>query len=208
MFGYHEPMPFTTLIFDFGGVLIDWNPRNLYKRFFPDSTQMEHFLKEIDFAGWNLLQDGGRPFSEGVAELSSRFPQHAELIRAYWEHWEESIGEPIYGTVAIIKKLKDRGYHVYGLSNWSAETFPLIRNRYDFFRLFDGYLISGEVGLVKPDPAIFEIVLEQTGRASEECVFIDDSPINIQAAADLGFTSLLFESPTQLERQLRQIQIL
>ncbi len=201
-------MAISTIIFDFGGVLIHWDPRNLYRRFFDTPGEMEAFLREIDFPTWNLEQDRGRPFADGVAELIARFPQHASLIRAYHEHWEESIGEPVAGVSNIIRRLKALGYSIYGLSNWSAETFPIARSRYDFFDLLDGYLISGDVGLVKPDPAIFRALLQRIGRPAAECVFIDDSPANLQAARSLGFLSILFESAAQLEHELESLGIL
>jgi 2-haloacid dehalogenase len=129
-------MPITALIFDFGGVLIEWDPRNLYRRYFDAPEAMEAFLAEVDFMAWNALQDKGRPFAEGVAELTAKFPQHARLIHAYHEHWEESIGEPITATIRIMQKLKRAGWPVYGLSNWSTETFPIIRQKYDFFDIY------------------------------------------------------------------------
>jgi 2-haloacid dehalogenase len=198
----------TTIIFDFGGVLIDWNPRNLYRRFFDSAEEMEHFLAEIGFADWNLQQDKGRPFAEGVAELAERFPQHAQLIRAYQDHWEESIGKPIAGSIEIIQKVKMRGYSVYGLSNWSTETFPRTRAKHDFFDLLDGYLISGEVQLVKPDPAIFRTMLDRIRCMPEECLFIDDAEANIDTARRLGFLAILFQSPAQLEHELQHHGIL
>jgi len=202
------PTPITTLIFDFGGVLIDWNPRNLYRRYFDQPQAMEQFLAEVNFSEWNLLQDKGRPFTEGVAELSTQFPQYAHLIRAYHEHWEQSIGEPITATIEIVQRLKQAGRSVYGLSNWSSETFPIIRQKYDFFDILDGYLLSGDVNLVKPDPAIYQHLLDKIGRSAQECVFIDDSLINIEAARRLGFACIHYRSPEHLEGELKQLGIL
>jgi 2-haloacid dehalogenase len=191
--------PITTLIFDFGGVLIEWDPRNLYRRYFDAPQAMEQFLAEVDFMGWNAHQDKGRSFVEGVAELTARFPQYAPLIHAYHEHWEESIGEPITATINIVKRLKQAGWPVYGLSNWSTETFPIVRQKHDFFDLLDGYLISGEVKLVKPDPAIFQVMLDKIGRTAQECLFIDDSLPNIETARRLGFACIHYQSPILLE---------
>jgi 2-haloacid dehalogenase len=200
--------PITAVIFDFGGVLIEWDPRNLYRRYFDDSQAMEHFLKEIDFMEWNLLQDKGRPFAEGVALLTEKFPQHDRLIRAYHEHWEESIGEPITDVIEIMKRVKQRGWPVYGLSNWSMETFPIIRSKHNFFDVLDDYLLSGQVNLVKPDPAIFQRMLDKIGRKAGECVFIDDNPANVQASQSLGLVTIHYQSPGQLERELQQLGIL
>jgi 2-haloacid dehalogenase len=196
--------PIQAIIFDFGGVLLDWNPHNLYRPFFDETRQIDQFLSEIHFAEWNLQQDKGRPFAEGVAELSARFPQHARLIHAYHERWEDSITGPIPGCVEILRALKAAGYAVYGLSNWSAETFPLAYRKYDFFRLLDGYVISGDVGLVKPDPAIFQLMIQKIGRPAGECLLIDDSAQNIAAAKELGFETILFRSPGQLREELHE----
>jgi len=194
-----------TIIFDFGGVLLDWNPHNLYRRFFDEPHRIDQFLSEIHFPEWNLQQDKGRPFADGVAELSARFPQHAHLIRAYHEHWEDSITGPIPGSVEILRGLKAAGYSIYGLSNWSAETFPIAYRKYDFFKLLDGYTISGEVRLAKPDPAIYNLVLKKIGRSAQECLLIDDSSENIEVAKGLGFETILFHSPEQLGVELRKL---
>ncbi len=196
------------IVFDFGGVLLEWNPRHLYRKLFPDADAMEAFLTEIDFAAWNVEQDRGRPFSLGVAELSGRFPKHADLIRAYHERWEESIAGPISGTVALLAKLKRAGYPLYGLSNWSAETFARIRPRYAFFDSFDAILISGELGLVKPDPRIFHALLARAGRPAADCLFIDDGQDNIDAARTLGFRTIRFESAELLEAELCWLRLL
>src|SRR5574339_380249 len=192
------------IIFDFGNVLLEWNPRYLYKRYFADDSEsMERFLEEIDFMAWNLLQDKGRPFTEGVAVLSREFPHYSHLIQAYHDHWIESVGEPIDGTVQIMRRLKQAGYPLYGLSNWSAETFPHAREKHAFFDLLDDFVISGAVGHVKPDPEIFQILLDKIGHSADECLFIDDALHNIQQAQKMSFETILFQSPEQLESSLR-----
>jgi 2-haloacid dehalogenase len=197
------------IIFDYGNVLLEWDPRFIYNRYFPDDPEgMEHFFKEVNFADWNLQQDKGRPFKEGIALLSREFPHYSHLIQAYHDLWIDSVGGSIAGTVEILKRLKQAGYPVYGLSNWSAETFPYMRERHDFFDLFDDMVISGEVGHVKPEPEIFQILLDKIGRPAEECLFIDDSLINVGQAQTLGFATILFQSPQQLESSLRDLQIL
>src|SRR5512147_974068 len=125
--------------------------------------------------------------------LTKQFPQHAHLIQAYHDHWKDSIGDAYWGTVEILKQLKQAGYPLYGLSNWSAETFPHARAKYDFFDLFDGIILSGDVGLVKPDPQIYQITLDRIGRLAKECIFIDDAVPNIERAQKLGFVTILFE---------------
>jgi 2-haloacid dehalogenase len=197
-----------SIIFDFGGVLLDWNPRHLYRRFFPgDPTAMETFLREVDFASWNLALDEGRPYAEAVADLSARFPKYAALIQAYDTNWEESIRGPIQPTVDMLQPLKAAGYPLHGLSNWSAEKFVPVRNQYAFLKIFDPLIISGQVRLVKPDPRIFNLMLEKINRPAQECVFIDDSPSNIQAADRLGFKTILFESAGQMRAELANLGI-
>ncbi len=193
----------TAIIFDFGGVLVDWNPRNLYQGYFPDDPQaMEDFLHEIKFMEWNALQDKGRTFAEGSAILSAEFPQYRDLIHAYFENWEKSIIGQIDESVEILKSLKDKGYPIYGLSNWSAETFPIARKKYMVFELLDDYVVSGDVNLIKPGPEIFAYCLNKFGRTAGECLFIDDSEPNIITAKGLGFDTVHFNSPSQLRNEL------
>jgi len=195
--------PPPAIIFDFGGVLLDWNPRYLYRKLFPDDVPaMERFLDEIHFTEWNKLQDAGRPFSVAVAELCARHPQHCELIRAYDERFMETLSGAIAGTVGILRRLHRVGCPLYGLSNWPAEKFRLVRPVYEFFDLFKDMVISGEVGVTKPDPRIFHLLLQQVARPAEECLLIDDAPANISAAASLGFQTIQFHSPEQLATEL------
>jgi 2-haloacid dehalogenase len=191
------------IVFDFGGVLLDWNPRYLYHSFFDGNlTAMENFLSEINFVEWNLEQDKGRPFAEGIADLSKKFPRHSSLIAAYNEHWESSISGPIEETVDILRLLKQKEHLLFGLSNWSTETFNRIRPKYDFLEWFDGIVISGEVKVAKPDRRIYEHLLKLVNDSAENCLFIDDSKANIVAAMELGFMTIHFESPQQLKRDL------
>jgi 2-haloacid dehalogenase len=191
------------IIFDFGGVLLDWNPHYLYRKFFNnDASATERFLTEIGFEEWNLRLDEGRPFSEGVAELSAQFPQYADLIRAYDERWDESIGGVIQPTLDIVRSLKRVGYALYGLSNWSGETFRRVRSKYEFLDLFEDIVLSGDVKINKPDPRIFAVLLERVGRKAEECLFIDDSEENVIAASQLGFETIRFESAEHLKKEL------
>jgi len=195
--------PTPAIIFDFGGVLLDWNPRYLYRKLFPgDEAAMERFLAEIGFSEWNSQQDAGRPFSEAVAELCARHPHHCELIRAYDERFLETLSGAISDTVDILGRLHRAGYPLYGLSNWPAEKFRLVRPAYEFFDWFQGMVISGDVGVTKPDPRIFQLLLQQLGRPAEGCLLIDDAPANIAAAASLGFQTIHFHHPAQLAAEL------
>jgi 2-haloacid dehalogenase len=195
--------PPPALIFDFGGVLLDWNPRYLYRKLFPgDEPAMERFLAEVDFYTWNPHQDAGRPFSIAIAELCARHPHYCELIRLYAERFPETVSGAIAGTVEVLRRLHLAGYPLYGLSNWSAETFYRVRPSYAFFDWFQDMVISGEVGLIKPDPRIFHLLLHKVARPAEECLLIDDSPTNIGAAASLGFQTIQFHNPEQLAAEL------
>lgn len=196
------------VIFDFGNVLLDWDPRYLYRKLFSDDAAIDRFLEEIHFHEWNVLQDAGRPFAEAVAELSTRFPTYAEYIQAYDERYPETISGPIWGTVEILKTLRLNGYPLFGLSNWSVEKFLIMRDRYEFFGWFQDIILSGEVRLAKPDPRIFKVALERIGRPAGECLLIDDTPANIQVADSLGFRTIHFRSPDQLRTELKDLGLL
>jgi 2-haloacid dehalogenase len=202
-----NPRP-VAIVFDLGGVLIDWNPRYLYNRFFPGDPQaLERFLAEIDFFAWNVVQDAGRPFEQAIREQAARFPAYAELIRAYDTHYEETVAGPIQPVVEIMADLRQAGYPLYALSNWPLEKFVRVRPRFAFLDWFEQILVSGEVGVVKPDPRIYAILLERIGRPAGECIFIDDSPVNIAGAQALGFGTVLFKSAEQLRDELSQFGI-
>lgn len=197
------------IVFDFGGVFFDWNPRYLYQAYFPgDKPAMEHFLEEVGFDEWNLEQDRGRSFQEAVAELSQRFPQYSKLIHAFVQDWENSIKDVYQESIDILWTLKQAGYPVYGLSNWSVETFRRIRPKYAFLSWFDDILLSGEVKLVKPDERFFQVFLDRIGRKAQECLLVDDSIENITAARQMGFDAIHFQSPEQLARELCQRNLL
>lgn len=199
--------PITTIIFDFGNVFVNWDARNLYKRFFPTPEAVDSFLKEIRFAEWNARQDAGRSFKDGVAELSKQFPQYAELIQAYDTHWEESLTGTHHETVQIAKNLKQANWPLYLLSNFSEEKFDIVRQRYDFLKIFDDMIVSGEYKLVKPNADIFAFTLTKIQRKAGECLFIDDSVPNIRTANKMGFITIHYQSPAQLKRDLYQLSI-
>ncbi len=197
------------IIFDLGGVLMDWNPYYLYcDQMGMDKEAVDWFLKEVDFHGWNKEQDRGRTFAEATAELSARFPTYKDLIYAYDEHYLHSVGGSIQPVVEILGWLSDAGYPLFALSNWPAEKFALVKPMYPFFDLFDDMVISGEVGMVKPDADIFLLTLERVGRKAESCLYIDDHLPNIQAADALGFQTIHFQSPQQLLEALKDRHIL
>jgi 2-haloacid dehalogenase len=197
-----------SVIFDLGAVLIDWNPRHLYRKLLPDEGAVEHFLATVCTQVWNEEQDAGRPFAEGIALLCEQHPQHAELIAAYFMRWHEMLSGPIEGTVAILRKLHDRDVPLYALTNWSAETFPHARARFEFLELFRGILVSGEERVKKPDPRIFQRLFSRYGLIAPRSIFIDDSEKNVRAARALGMIGLHFSSPHELERELAGLGVL
>jgi len=197
-----------TIFFDFGNVLIDWDYHRIFGRFFPTPQAVDSFLAEVHFPEWNARLDAGFPFAEGVAELSARFPQYAPALHAYDTDWRKGVSGPIPGTVALLRRLKQAGYPLFVLSNFSAEKFPLMRAEYDFVSLFDEVILSGEHHLVKPNPAFFQLALRRAGRAASESLLIDDNLPNIKSARALGFRTIHFLSPAQLEAELIAMQIL
>ena len=192
------------VIFDLGAVLIDWNPRHLYRKLFDGEADMEAFLRDICTPAWNAEQDRGRTWQEAVDMLSAEHPEQRDLIHAYKDRWEEMLKGPIDGSVRILERLDRDGYELHALTNWSAETFPIARERYGFLERFRTILVSGEERLMKPDVAIFELMQERTGHSAERCLFIDDSAKNIAAAKNLGFDVIHFSSPDQLQTELAE----
>ena len=197
--------PINAVVFDLGGVLIDWNPRYLYRTLFDDEPAMEDFLTTVTTPEWNRAQDAGRPWSEAVDELAARHPEKRELIEAYWRRWPEMLGSAIDATVDILHDLRGTGVGLYALSNWSAETFPVARPGYPFLEWFDGIVISGEERLIKPDPRIFRVLLDRYDLVPEQTAFIDDQPANVEAAAAMGIRGVRFLDGPTLRRDLREL---
>lgn len=196
------------IVFDLGGVLIDWNPRYLYRKLFKNETEMEYFLTHICHGQWNEMQDAGRTFDEAVNERVSRFPEHSEFIRAYRDRWPEMIAGAIDGTVEILKALSTQGaYRLYALTNWSAETFPYARRTFPFLNLFEGIVVSGEEKMIKPDHRFFNVLIERHDIRPQRSVFIDDSAKNIAAARELGFQTVQFTTSNALLETLRTFGI-
>ncbi len=198
-----------TFIFDLGKVLIKWDPRNLYQKIFSDEKEMEYFLSEVCTMDWNEQQDAGRSWQDGIDLLVPKFPKYEKEINAYFDRWEEMLGGEIAGTVAILKKLKaSKKYRIYGLTNWSAETFPIAIKRFEFLNWFDEILVSGDEGIKKPDPAIYELLLDRYQIDRDTAIFIDDSLRNVTAAQKLGIQSIHFTGPEDLEKSLENLAVI
>ncbi len=192
MFDRSIPQGIKNVVFDFGGVLIDWNPRYLYRKVFASEEEMEWFLANVCTSEWNARQDAGRPFAEGIAEAKVQYPQYSAQIEMFWSRWMEMVGGEIKENTDWLRRLKAEGYGIYGLTNWSAETLPQAMERYNFFQLFDGIVVSGEEHLIKPDPSIYRVLLDRYSLNSAECLFIDDNPQNVEAAKRIGMKGLIF----------------
>lgn len=193
----------TAIIFDLGGVLIDWNPEHLYRKIFKDEAEMKHFLQKICTPEWNEEQDGGRTLADATSLLIKEYPEHTANIRAYYDRWPEMLGGAIEGTVDILKKLKDsKRLKIYALTNWSAETFPIALERYGFLGWFDGVVVSGTEKMRKPFPEFYRLLLERYQLKAKETVFIDDNIRNVNAAKEVGLDAIHFTSPAQLSAAL------
>lgn len=197
-----------TIVFDFGGVLIDWNPAYVYKeRFNNDDERMNWFLSNVCTSEWNLEQDRGRTLAEGTALLKEQFPGHHEHIEAFYGQWPQMLKGEIPETVQILKELKQK-YKVYGLTNWSAETFPVALERFSFLKLFDGIVVSGDEKMIKPDKQFFQLLLNRYHLTADSCIFIDDNQKNTEAAAELGFHIVHFTSAGDLKERLIAMNVL
>ncbi len=196
------------IVFDLGGVLVDWNPRYLYRQLFgEDVAGMEWFLAEVCSPAWNAAQDAGRSWDEAVDEAIARHPDQAGRIRAYRDRWIETLGEALAPTVRVLDELRGGDCRLYALTNWSRETFPHALERYDFLGWFDGIVVSGQERLAKPDPAIFRLLMERHGLLAERTVFIDDMAYNAEAAARLGMHAIHFRDASLLRHELARLGV-
>lgn len=195
----------TAIIFDLGGVLIDWNPAYVFDKLITDEDKRRRFFAEICTSDWNEEQDAGRSLKEATELLVNRHPEWKEYIEAYYGQWEEMLGGPIHETVEVFRELKESGrYRLYALTNWSAELFPIALDRYAFLHWFDGRVVSGEEKMRKPFPEFYQLTLDRFGLRPEEVVFIDDNLRNIEAASRMDIPSIRFESAGQLRAELTQ----
>ena len=196
------------VIFDIGGVLLDWNPRYLYRKLIDDEAAMERFLSEVCTMEWHEDNDRGVPFEVTCARLAAEHPDEAELIWAWGQRTEEMVGGPIDGTVEILSELREQGIRLYALTNMETHTYPLRRERFEFLRWFEGTVVSSDEGIVKPDPRLFRILLERYGLQAPSTLLIDDSARNIEAARELGLATVHFRSPEALRQALEETGLL
>lgn len=198
-----------TVIFDLGNVLIDWNPKYLYRKILKDEAEIDWFLNNVCTSEWNDQQDAGRTFEEATKELVARHPEWEEAITAWYGRWTETINGPIEGTVEILTELRSRGEHdLYALTNWSAETFPWALKNFDFLHWFKGIVVSGEEKTRKPFPEFFKILFDRYNLDPATSVFIDDNVKNIEGGKKVGLTTIQFENALQLRKELNALGIL
>ena len=193
------------VVFDLGNVLIPFNPRWLFGKLLPDEASIDRFIDETGFDAWNLEMDAGRTFADGIAAHSRRFPQYEALFAAFFERWQETVGVAIAESVDLLQTLRRHAVPTYALTNFSAETYPLAEARFPFLAAFSGTVVSGREGLVKPDPAIYRLLLERYALDAERTVFIDDKIENVDAARALGFHGIHFTDPALLRPALRAL---
>ena len=195
-------------MFDLGGVLIDWNPRYLYRKLIDDENDIDSFLSQVCNPEWNVKQDAGRALAVATAERIALYPKKKSLIEAFYDRWEEMLGGEISESVEILRELKNRGASLYALTNWSAETYPIAEERFVFLQWFEATLVSGVEKMAKPDPAIFYLLLNRYELKAQDCLFIDDSMINIEAAARIGFETHHFRTAGGLRQELTAANLL
>ena len=199
-----------TVIFDFGGVLIDWNPAYVYlKEFRGDEQKMSDFLSTICSWEWNEKQDAGYSLQQATEERVAMFPEHEKLIRMYYGRWEEMLGYDHVETVDLLRRIKENGNHkIIGLTNWSHETFPVAVDRFTFLSWFDGIIVSGTEKMKKPDPRIYQLTLKRYNISAESAVFIDDKKENVTAAKNEGMHGIHYTNAILLEKMFYKLGIL
>lgn len=200
-------MALDTIIFDLGGVLIDWNPEYVFRSLIPDEAKRRFFFDNICTHDWNIAQDAGRSLHEGTALLVADHPEWEPEIRAFYGRWEEMLGGPIEETVELLREIRDRGTHrLLALTNWSAETFPVALERYEFLQWFEGIVVSGTEKTRKPFADIYQILLDRYQVEAPMSVFIDDSLKNMEGAMALGIQGIHFQNPGQLREILQEME--
>jgi len=198
-----------TVIFDLGGVLISWDPKRLYRKIFEEEEKMDWFLENVCDMPWNEEQDAGRSLAEATVTKIQEYPEYAEYIKAYYSRWEEMLGGPIEETVEVLAALsKNPSIRLLALTNWSAETFPIAIERYDFLGLFEGIVVSGVEKTRKPFADIYHLLLDRYNVIPSEAIFIDDNERNVQAAKGLGIGGIHFKTAQSLKSELNQRGIL
>ncbi len=195
------------IIFDFGNVLVEWHPERIFGEYFGDEAKAWWFLRHVADNDWRLRIDAGESYHDCVNELQARHPDYAEAIALYHDRWFDMLTGEMPGMREVIDQLKASGYSIYGLTNWSMETFPIAREHFPILQLIDRYVVSGAEGYVKPDARLFQILLDRYNLKAEECTFIDDNPDNVAAACRLGMRGIVFTNAESLRNTLKVTSI-
>lgn len=190
------------VIFDFGNVLVQWHPEKVYAEHFGDEARAWWFLRHVCDAAWRNRIDAGESTAACIEELKAKQPEYAEAIELYRSRWREMLTDEVPGMRDVINDLHNRGHEIYGLTNWSMETFPAARERFGILQMIDRYVVSGAEGLVKPDARLFRVLLDRYHLKAEQCVFVDDNPDNVAAANALGMEGIVFTSADSLRKHL------
>jgi 2-haloacid dehalogenase len=201
-------MPVDTVVFDVGNVLIQWNPRHLYRKLLPDEAAVQRFLDEVCTGAWNVEQDRGRSWHEAIAERVALFPQQEALIRAFSDRWHEMVPGEVPGSAAIVDALRARGVPLYAITNFSAEKYAETLARFPILGLFREVVVSAHERLIKPDAAIYRLLLDRHGLTAGQCLFVDDSATNVAGAEAVGMRGHLFEDAARLREVLVALGIL
>ena len=201
--------PIKTVIFDLGGVLIDWNPDYVFTQIYPDQSERQWFYDNVCTSSWNLQQDAGRSLAEATEEKVAEWPDYEPQIRAYYGRWKEMLGGSVDESVEVLRQLRDKGdVQLVALTNWSHETFPVALDRFDFLGWFEGIVVSGTEKTIKPLRDIYEIAINRYSIPREHAIFIDDNKENVEGAKAVGLQGLWFQNPGQLRHDLAELGLL
>ena len=190
------------IILDFGNVLVKWEPERVYGEYFGDEAKTWWFLRHVADNDWRLRIDAGESQNACIAELQSKFPEYSEAIAIYRDRWREMLTGEMPGMRQLLHELQAANYHLYGLTNWSMETFPEAREHFGILQMIDRYVVSGAEGLVKPDHQLFQVLLDRYGLKATDCTFVDDNAVNVEAARELGMTGIVFSNTENLRKEL------
>ncbi len=190
------------IILDFGNVLVKWEPERVYGEYFGDEAKTWWFLRHVADNDWRLRIDAGESQNACIAEQQSKFPEYAEAIAIYRDRWREMLTGEMPGMRQLLHELQTANYHLYGLTNWSMETFPEAREHFGILQMIDRYVVSGAEGLVKPDHRLFQVLLDRYGLKATDCTFVDDNAVNVEAARELGMTGIVFSNTENLRKEL------
>ena len=190
------------IIFDFGNVLVQWSPDHVYGEYFGDEAQAWWFFRHVIDFDWRQRIDAGESIDACIREQQAKYPDYAEAIELYRSKWREMLIGEVPGMREVLAQLSTANYQLYGLTNWSMETFPEARKRFGILQLIDRYVVSGAEGYVKPDPRLFQVLLDRYHLKAEDCTFVDDNPDNVEAARKMGMQGIVFTNADNLRKEL------